>query len=157
MGAIFKAKTDALHFLYVISTANFKAMGKIIKYLALSVMALFFAISAANAQVPDEIITSLKTGNAQGLAKHFNQNVELVVLDTENVYSKAQAEQVLTDFFKKNPPQKFTIIHQGGKDDSSYVIGNLHVQTIKYRVYFLIKTKNNVAYIHQLRIEKEAN
>jgi hypothetical protein len=128
-----------------------------IKYLILTFIGLFAFCIALQAQVPDDIIVGLRTGNAQDLAKYFNQNVELVVLDNENVYSKAQAEQVLVDFFKKNPPQKFVIIHQGGKDDSSYVIGSLQVPNNKFRVYFLIKTKNNLPYIHQLRIEKETD
>ncbi len=132
-------------------------MKRRINYLILTLIGLFTICTSLQAQVPDEIIVGLRTGNASSLAKYFNQNVELVVLDNENVYSKAQAEQVLVDFFKKNPPQKFVIIHQGGKDDSSYVIGNLQVPSNKFRVYFLIKTKNNMPYIHQLRIEKETD
>jgi hypothetical protein len=107
------------------------------------------------AQIPEEIIYSLKTGNAATLAKYFSQNVELVVLDTENVYSKAHAQKLMNDFFKKNPPQNFTIIHQGGKDDSNYVIGNLIVDNNRYRVYFLVKAKNGTSQIHQLRIERQ--
>lgn len=109
------------------------------------------------AQIPDDIIVSLKTGNATKLAEHFGQNVELVVLDYENVYSKAHAQQVISDFFKKYPPVNFSIIHQGGKEGSNYAIGNLQVANEKFRVYFLIKTQNGVAYIHQLRIEKQTN
>ncbi len=132
-------------------------MRRKINYLILTIIGVFSICTALQAQVPDDIIAGLRTGNASSLAKYFNQNVELVVLDNENVYSKAQAEQVLIDFFKKNPPQKFVIIHQGGKDDSSYVIGSLQVAGNKFRVYFLIKTKNNMPYIHQLRIEKETD
>jgi len=127
------------------------------KYLFMLMVGIFIFTSSVQAQVPDDIIVSLRTGNASNLAKYFSPNVELVVLENENVYSKAQAEQVLADFFKKNPPQKFSIIHQGGKDDSSYVIGNLQVPNNKFRVYFLIKSKNNLPYIHQLRIEKETD
>jgi len=111
----------------------------------------------AFAQIPDDIIVSLKTGNATKLAEHFGQNVELVVLDYENVYSKAHAQQVIGDFFKKYPPVNFSIIHQGGKDGSNYAIGNLQAANEKFRVYFLIKSQNGVANIHQLRIEKQTN
>lgn len=128
-----------------------------IKHILFLFIGLFVLTNITTAQIPDDIIYSLKTGNASTLAKHFSQNVELVVLDSENVYSKAHAQQVISDFFKKYPPQNFTIIHQGGKDDSSYAIGNLQVENDKFRVYFLIKSKNGVAYIHQLRIESQAN
>jgi hypothetical protein len=64
---------------------------------------------------------------------------------------------MIGDFFKKYPPHNFTIIHQGGKGDSRYVIGNLAVEGDRFRVYFLVKSQNNIAYIHQLRIEKQTN
>lgn len=132
-------------------------MIKKIKHILFLLIALVAVSSTAMSQIPDEIVLGLKTGNAATLAKHFSQNVELVVLDSENVYSKAHAQQVMSDFFKKYPPTNFTIIHQGGKDDSSYAIGNLQVENNRFRVYFLIKTKSGAAYIHQLRIERQTN
>lgn len=132
-------------------------MTKRIKYTVLilfSIMALGFSVSA---QVPDEIITSLKTGNASKLAKFFNQNIELVVLENESICSKSQAEQVISDFFSKYQPKKFTLIHEGGKGDSNYAIGNLETQNGKFRVSFLIKTMNEVSFIHLLRIEAQTN
>lgn len=131
-------------------------MSKTFKYSTLLLGILIMA-SVSVAQVPDEIVISLKTGNAQKLAKHFNQNVELMVLDSDNVYSKAHAQQIMTDFFKKYPPSNFTIIHQGGKDDSSYAIGTLQVENNKFRVYFLLKSKGGTSFIHQLRIERQNN
>jgi hypothetical protein len=107
------------------------------------------------AQIPDEIISGIRSGNSTRLAKYFNQNVELAVLDNESVSSKSQAQQIVNDFFKKYPPLKFSIIHQGGKGDSNYAIGTLETQNGKFRVYFLIKTVNQVTFIHQLRIETQ--
>lgn len=132
-------------------------MSKKIKYILFVFVVMFVFVNISSAQIPENIILSLKTGNAASLSKYFNQSVELVVLNSENVYSKSHAQQVISDFFKKYPPQNFTIIHQGGKDDSSYAIGNLQVENDKFRVYFLIKTKNGVSYIHQLRIETQTN
>lgn len=128
-----------------------------IKHIFFLLIAFFIIGNIASAQIPDDVIVSLKSGNAAKLAAHFSDNVELVVLDNENVYSKAHAQQVLGDFFKKYPPKNFTIIHQGGKDGSNYAIGNLQVASEKFRVYFLIKSKNGASYIHQLRIERQNN
>jgi hypothetical protein len=107
------------------------------------------------AQVPDEIIQSLKTGNSKTLSAYFNQNVELVVLENDNVYSKAQAQQIVNKFFSSNPPESFSIIHQGGKEGAQYVIGNLVTGKGTYRVYFLLKKSDGKDYIHQLRIESQ--
>lgn len=107
------------------------------------------------AQVPDEIIQSFKTGNSKILSDYFNQNIELVVLENDNVYSKAQAQQIVNKFFSTNSPENFTIIHQGGKEGAQYVIGNLTTGSGSFRVYFLLKKNNGKEYIHQLRIEKQ--
>ena len=107
------------------------------------------------AQVPDEVILSLKTGNAATLSNYFNQNIELVVLDKDDVYSKDQAQQIVSSFFSTNKAQRFAIIHQGGKEGARYAIGNLTTDKGVFRVYFLLKEKGKKAYIHQLRIEKQ--
>ncbi|MFW5755564.1 MAG: DUF4783 domain-containing protein [Tangfeifania sp.] len=110
---------------------------------------------AAQAQIPDEIISSLKNGNSKVLSGYFNQNVELVVLENDNVYSKAQAQQIVNNFFSKHNPENFTVIHHGGKEGAKYVIGNLVTNNGNFRVYFLLKKSEEKDYIHQLRIEKQ--
>lgn len=120
--------------------------------LGLVFVALFSTVSA---QIPGEIIGSIKTGNAKTLSGYFNQNVELVVLANDNVYSKAQAQQIVTDFFSNNTPESFTILHDGGKEGSKYVIGTLKTKNGSFRVYFLLKQNDGKDYIHQLRIEKQ--
>jgi hypothetical protein len=135
-------------------------MNKMRKKLTCSILILFSLLVlgfSSSAQIPDEIITSLKTGNSTRLAGFFNQNVELVVLENESVCSKSQAQQIINDFFSKYPPLKFVIIHQGGKGDSNYAIGSLETQNGKFRVYFLIKTINQISFIHQLRIETQTD
>ncbi|HSM47866.1 MAG TPA: DUF4783 domain-containing protein [Draconibacterium sp.] len=129
-----------------------------IKKLAFTLLFFSGFIIFANqlkAQVPDEIIQSLKTGDSKTLSAYFNQNVELVVLENDNVYSKAQAQQIVNKFFSSNPPESFNIIHQGGKEGAQYVIGNLVTGKGTYRVYFLLKKSGGKEYIHQLRIESQ--
>jgi len=106
------------------------------------------------AQVPQEITKSLKTGNSKVLSEYFNQNVELVVLENDNVYSKAQAQQIVDNFFSANSPINFTVSHELGREGSKSVIGNLSTKSGTFRVYFLLKQNNGKNYIHQLRIEK---
>jgi len=111
--------------------------------------------AGSQAQIPDEIILSLKSGNSKVLSSYFNQNVELVVLDNDNVYSKAQAQQIVSNFFNNYNPESFNVIHQSGKEGAKYLIGNLNTKNGKFRVYFLLKQNDGKDYIHQLRIEKQ--
>ncbi len=115
----------------------------------------FFISIPAKAQITNEIILSLQTGNAKNLAAYFNQNVELVVQENDNVYSKAQAQLIVNDFFSTHSPQNFSVIHQSGKEGAQYVIGNLDTKKGSFRVYFLLKKNDGKDYIHQLRIEKQ--
>ncbi len=121
----------------------------------LFIAGFMFYSNQLKAQIPDEILQSLKTGNSKTLSEYFNQNVEMVVLDNDNVYSKAQAQQIVNKFFSSNPPESFSIIHQGGKEGAQYVIGNLVTSKGTFRVYFLLKKNGGKDYIHQLRIEEQ--
>lgn len=105
--------------------------------------------------IPEAISLAFKAGNSKELAKFFNSNVELVILENEDVYSKTQAEMILRDFFDKHSPKNFVILHNGGKNGSKYAIGDLKTAEGDFRVYFLLKKKDNDYLIHQLRIEKE--
>jgi len=128
---------------------------KKISFALFLVSGFLFVSVDSSAQIPDEIILSLQTGNAKVLSGYFNDNVELVVLDNDNVYSKAQAKQIVSNFFNSFTPESFNVIHQGGKEGSKYVIGNLKTNNGSFRIYFLLKNSNGKDYIHQLRIEKK--
>jgi len=112
-------------------------------------------VSFAQGQIPDGIVVSIQNGNGAALAAYFNENVEMVVDSHDDVYSKSQAQQIVTEFFKSNKPKQFSIIHQGGKDGARYAIGSLTTNTGTFRVYFLLKNKDSISYIHQFRIEKQ--
>ncbi len=105
-------------------------------------------------QIPPQIISGLKAGDAKIVASNFYENIELVVIDRELVCSQAQGEQILKDFFTRNKPLDFKITHQGG-DESSYAIGKLQTGNGNFRVYFLLKSKGGKAQIVQLRIDKD--
>lgn len=115
---------------------------------------LIAASVQSQAQIPNEILLSLQSGNAKVLSHYFNQNVDLVVLDDQNVYSKAQAQQIVGNFFSNYPPESFSVVHDSGKEGAKYVIGTLKTKNGSFRVYFLLKQNEGKEYIHQLRIEK---
>ena len=108
----------------------------------------------SSGQIPQQIITGLKTGDAQIVASHFYENIELVVLDRELVCSQAQGEQILKDFFVRNKPVDFKITHQGG-EDSSYAIGKMQTGNGDFRVYFLLKKVEQELLIHKISIEPD--
>ena len=121
----------------------------------LTVLAMLITLSAFSA-IPPKVFDAMKVGNSTELSKYFNNSVEVAILENESVYSRQQAEQVVKNFFDKNSPKNFTLLHQGGKSEAQYAIGTLEIATgKKFRVYFLVKEQSGTPLIHQLRIEEE--
>ena len=122
--------------------------------LLISTILIFINIGISKAgDLPDGIVNSLKTGNAKELSKFFNANIDLTLIDKQEIYSKTQAELILKEFFSKNIPSNFTVIHQGEKEGSKYVIGNLTTSKGTFRVSLFLKNQDNTQVIQQLRIE----
>ncbi|MDD3321469.1 MAG: DUF4783 domain-containing protein [Paludibacter sp.] len=124
---------------------------KTIKLLLLG-FCLIFSIPSMQAQsteVPSEIITSLDKGNASQLSSYLNDNVELVIENKNDIFSKQQATGIIVDFFRKNKVTDFVLLHKGNKEAASFAIGTLKTTTGTFRVYVLTR-KNE---IQQLRIE----
>src|SRR5688572_6197324 len=80
------------------------------------------------------IVAAFKAGNATKIAGYFAENVDLSILETENLYSKSQAEQILKNFFIKHKPSEFTIVHKGKSGQSEYFIGELTCTDAIFRV-----------------------
>ena len=105
--------------------------------------------------ITDDASAAVKTGNAANVAKYFSANVDMKILDKEDVYSKAQAELILKEFFSGNPVKSFTIIHKGtSKNGDQFAIGTYESTTgKKFRTYFLFKKEGTGLTIQQLRFE----
>jgi hypothetical protein len=111
---------------------------------------LFLTPFVASADIPDDVANAIRTGNAKEISKFFADNVDLKVLEQENIYSKAQAELILKDFFAKHPVQEFTVVHKSQpKNDSQFAIGTLKTTNGHYRVHYLMKSNT----VTQFRIE----
>ena len=129
---------------------------KFFKSILIFFVFVFFAfINVSSTQIPNQIVNSIQSGNDVGLAAYFNENVELTVGTHDDVYSKSQSQQIVAEFFKTNKPKQFSIITQGGKEGTQYVIGSLVAGSGTFRISLLLKSKKNVFYIHMLKIEKQ--
>jgi len=128
---------------------------KSIKILSLIVLLLGLTqvVQAQNSDVPGEVITALNKGDAGKLSSYLNTNVELVIGNQNDVYSKQQANEIISGFFRKNSVQSFQILHKGSKEAASFVIGTLRTSTGNYRVYVLTRKSGGTSVIQQLRIE----
>lgn len=104
----------------------------------------------------DNLSAQFKAGNSKEIAASFSSSVELIIIDDEDVYSKAQAEQILRNFFTKYPPAKSTVIHLINTNPN-FRFGILSLQTKngKFRVSITLKKSASAFFITELRIEPD--
>ena len=87
--------------------------------LALSFLMLLAAfVQPARSEIPDAVINAISTGNSAVLAGYFNPSLTLAILEKEDIYTRQQAELIMKDFFARNTPVSFTVLHKGGKEGS---------------------------------------
>ena len=122
---------------------------------------MFFSLlrlpAAPILDIADDVASAVKTGNAANVSKFFSANVDLKILDKEDIYSKAQAELILKDFFTKNPIKSFAVMHKGtSKSGDQFAIGTYETTGgKKFRSYFLFKKEGAGLTIQQLRFEAQ--
>lgn len=128
-------------------------------FLALMLLFINFQTNIAlQGDVIDDLSAQFKLGNAKEIGKSFANTVELIITDQEDVYSKAQSEQILKDFFVKNVPTKSTILHRlNSNPNYRYGILSLNTKNGNFRVTITLKLQktSNAFLINELRIEPD--
>lgn len=122
----------------------------------IALVALLLSPTLLYADIFDDLALAFKSGNAKEIAKYFNSNVELTTPTSDDVYSKAQAEMLLKDFFAKYQPRNFVISHRGSSTEGSrFAIAYYECAQGKFRVNIYIRESAGKALIQELRFEKE--
>jgi len=111
-------------------------------------------MSAQNNEVT-RISAAFSTGNVNSISDLLLNNVDLTVEENDDIYSKAQASELLRSFFSRNAAVKFTVNHEGtSRTNDIYKIGTLITKTGSFRVTFFLKNEGGKYLIKELRIEK---
>jgi hypothetical protein len=118
---------------------------------------LLFTVHAQSSVSPlEDMVNAIKNNRVSDMVKYFDSYVPITINYTQSMYSHNQAEIVLKDFFDKNVPKNFNVLENGAPDNTSkFLIGNFDSQTETYNVYILMKLKNNVYLVQELRLNKQ--
>ena len=128
---------------------NYAAMKKFLSFL------LFFLVTQAFISPSiNDVIKAIKSGNANEVAKYFDNTVEITLPEKSNSYSKKQAELLLNDFFTANEVKDFKILHKSDNSGSEYCIGNLKTVSGVFRTTIFMKQKGDKELIQEIRFEK---
>ncbi|MDH5474787.1 MAG: DUF4783 domain-containing protein [Cyclobacteriaceae bacterium] len=118
---------------------------------------LLSSVCFAQADIINDVKEAIKLGASKEIVRYLNANVDITINGNMDSYSRTQAEFVLKEFFKKNPPSSFVIVHQGAsKGGSPYATGQ-YASTNEnvYLVWVRIKKINNTFLIHEMSFIKE--
>jgi hypothetical protein len=128
------------------------------KSLLLFVVLLFHlpAFNASQGDIIDDLSVQFRAANSKDIAASFSPSVDLIIIDEEDVYSKAQAEQILRNFFSKYVPVKSTVIHRLNTNPNfRYGALSLVTKNGSFRVSITLKKNGNAFFITELKIETE--
>lgn len=101
----------------------------------------------------DGVIGALRSGDAGELSKYFDDNVELSLPVKSDSYSKAQAQQILKDFFTNNSVKGFELKHKGDAPGGNYCIGTLQTKSGNFRAHVFMKSKGNKEVVKEIRFQ----
>lgn len=103
----------------------------------------------------DDVISALRTGNAQELAKYVDDNIEISLPDKSDSYSRAQAMMVLKDFFANNGVTGFEVQFKSESGNNQFCVGWLQTRSGRYRTTVLMKSKNGRQLVKEIRFKAE--
>ncbi|MFN4246280.1 MAG: DUF4783 domain-containing protein [Flavipsychrobacter sp.] len=130
-------------------------MKKFYKRTILTILSSFIMLAAANAQALEDVTNGIRSGNITTVAKYLDNTVSITISNNQSIYSKAQAEIVLKDFFAKNQVKDF-IVKQGGPSgqNAKYAVGTLQTSNGTYQIYLVLKQKDDSYVLREMRFEK---
>lgn len=136
---------------------------KTLKTLLAFLIALFFAVASSQQlkaqSTPDEafgkIAAAIQAGNADALTAYLQSPVEITLPGADQAYSSQQATFVLKDFFAKNAPTSFSVIHKGNSGTTNYATGTYVSKGGTYDTNIFLKNVGGVYKVTQLRFEAE--
>jgi len=127
-------------------------MKSIFTLLFISAGILFTSFSSTQNGI-DDIINALRTGNASGISKYIDGNVEISLPNKAESYSKSQAGIVLKDFFNNNTIKSFELKHKGDQGGRQFCIGTLHTSTGSFRTTVFMKPKADKQIMGEIRFQ----
>lgn len=100
--------------------------------------------------------SAIANGSSRELSQYLAPSVEVGLEGERQTYNATQAELVMKNFFAKNTPEKFEIVHQGASPEGiPYIVGRYAGRTGSYRVFIKLKANQSTPTIDTLDFTKE--
>ncbi|TDN39702.1 DUF4783 domain-containing protein [Hymenobacter sp. UV11] len=119
-------------------------------------LAVVVSGKAQNADQLGAVRSAISSGSSRNLAQYLGPSVEVGFDGDKQSYNATQTELVMKNFFTKNPPASFDIVHQGASNDGiPYAVGHYVGKTGNYQIFIKLKPKQSTPMIDTLDFTKE--
>ena len=127
------------------------------KFKQLLIYFFVLTISGLKAQDTTENISlALNAGNTKELLKYFSKSTEVKIDNEGRDYTIAQAEPIIRDFFRENPPSTFEYIHKGESPQGlKYNIGQYKSNSKTFRIVLFLKKSNDQYLIDTISFNRQ--
>lgn len=117
-----------------------------------SFLSVFFVLHSILSIPFTEVEDAFSKGNAIEIVNQGTTKMLISIDGKEGVYSKSQGTQILSNFFKNNPPESFSFDFKGKeKGASTFAVGYYHSKQ-KFRVSIKFKNVSGKYLIESLTI-----
>ncbi|MEA2042259.1 MAG: DUF4783 domain-containing protein [Bacteroidota bacterium] len=127
-------------------------MKKILKISVIAFLAFFLSAYTAD-EITRQIGNTIESGDAAQLSEYFSDNIRLKIDEKDNIYSRKQAEAIIGVFFSGNSPKSYKITSERKSGYSQIVIGIMHTNQKKFRVYYQLAGEKAARRINFLDIQ----
>ena len=119
-------------------------------------LALVVSTKAQGADQLAAVRAAISSGSSRNLAQYLGPSVEVGFDGDKQSYNATQTELVMRNFFTKNSPTSFDIVHQGASNDGiPYAVGHYVGKTGNYQIFIKLKPKQSTPTIDTLDFTKE--
>ena len=125
-------------------------MKKIVTILALALISVLPCVANDARMAVEE---GFAKGNAQIVSEAMSDRIFMVAQPIRKPLAKEEAAKELANFFLKNKPKSFSVLHDNSQDNVIYMICKLETDKTAYRVHILIDVLGDEERISQIRIE----
>ena len=101
----------------------------------------------------DDVVAAIKSGNASGLAKYFDDRVDISLPDKSDTYSKTQAEMIMKDFFNTKGVMSFEVKHKGEQGGAQFCVGELKTKQGSYRTHLFMRQRGDRQLLQEIRFQ----
>ncbi len=104
----------------------------------------------------DKVQEAFAAGDADALIGEAADRVEIALLGRSKLYSRAQATYVMEDFFRRYPPETFTLKNNAQDNGSWFATGRYQYKHAEQplQVYLRLHLKDQQWQLREIRIEQ---